>query len=385
MSRFISIITTAFLSACFVCCTQGELSSSDAVGLTLETENADYREDARFVHIEASGQWTISLKAVNEGDDISWAGLNKTEGRGNATVVMSYSYNGSEQPRSVNVCLSCGNQTVIKGFVQKGITRDEPEIIEVPGWMELPQQQPSLGYYNHSFRYDGKTYRNYSFGWSANNRLALWVAYPLCGFYSAKKVSRVDAWNFDPDVPVSQQANLTSSYRGSYDRGHQLPSADRLVCRDANAQTFYFTNMTPQRSTLNQNLWQQIEGTVNGWGNQSDTLYVVTGCVMSENPGTTTDASGNVCPLPQAYFKACLRYSRSGTQGWGGYTAIGIYVEHFGKYSSGTLSREMTMSITQLEDKLGYKLFVNLDKALGEDIAKKIKSQNPSDVKFWGI
>jgi hypothetical protein len=33
--------------------------------------------------------------------------------------------------------------------------------------MELPAlNDPDLGYYSHSFEMNGKTYRNYSFGWS---------------------------------------------------------------------------------------------------------------------------------------------------------------------------------------------------------------------------
>ena len=34
-----------------------------------------------------------------------------------------------------------------------------------------------------------------------------------------------------------------------YDRGHQLPSADRLTTKADNATTFYYTNITPQTGT----------------------------------------------------------------------------------------------------------------------------------------
>lgn len=373
------------LSVCGTSCSQTGSQPSGEVTLSLETENAGYKADGRFVYVGAPGEWSLSLVPVTEGDDISWASLSRTSGSGSAAVVLSYEYNGEETPRSLNVRLVSGSTTLTCGFVQKGISYEPEKPEKAPAWMELPEMTSSVTYYNHSFRYDGDSYRNYSFGWSAPNRLAFWVAYPLCGFYTAKKVGRVDAWNFDPDVPVSQQANLTRSYSGSYDRGHQLPSADRLVCSEANMQTFYFTNMTPQSSSLNQGLWGNIEGSVRGWSDKCDTVYVVTGCIMSDNPSVTSDAAGNKCPIPSAYFKGVLRYSRSGTQGWGGYTGIGIYVEHFKNYKSQNLSREMVMSLSELEKRIGYKLFVNLSDKIGEENAVKVKSQNPLDVGFWGL
>lgn len=367
------------------CTRTGSQEITGELDLALETENAGYKADGRFVYVGAPGEWRLSLSPLKDGDDISWASLNKTSGHGDATAVLSYEYNGSENPRSLNVNLSDGKSSVTRGFVQRGISYETEKPAEAPVWMELPEVTSSVVYYNHSFRYEGDTYRNYSFGWSAPNRLAFWVAYPLCGFYTAKKVGRQDDWNFDPNVPVSQQANLTKSYYGSYDRGHQLPSADRLVCREANAQTFYFTNMTPQGSTFNQNIWGAIEGTVRAWSESSDTLYVVTGCLMNDKPSVTSDAAGNMCPIPAAYFKGILRYSKAGTQGWGGYTGIGIYLEHFKTYSRMELTKDMVMSLSDLEKKLGYKLFVNLSDKLGEENAVKVKSQDPADIKFWGL
>lgn len=379
-----AILLTA-LSVCGTSCSQTGVNLAPEMTLSLETENAGYKADGRFVYVDAPGEWTLSLSPLKDGDDVSWASLNKTSGNGKAAVVLSYEYNGGENPRSLNVCLSDGRTTVTCGFVQRGISYEPVPPDKAPSWMELPEINSIVTYYNHSFRYNGESYRNYSIGWSAPNRLSLWVAYPLCGFYTAKKVSRQDDWNFDPNVPVSQQANLTRSYSGSYDRGHQLPSADRLVCREANAQTFYFTNMTPQSSTFNQGIWANIEGTVNGWSDKSDTLYVITGCLMKTSPSTTSDAAGNMCPIPAGYFKGVLRYSKSGTQGWGGYTGIGIYLEHFKNYRYPTLSKEMVMSLSDLEEIVGYELFVNLSDKIGEGNAKKVKSQNPVDVGFWGL
>ena len=47
-----------------------------------------------------------------------------------------------------------------------------------------------------------------------------------------------------------------------------------------NDQTFYYTNMSPQRNKFNTGVWLALEGQVQSWGRSctaSDTLYVVKG------------------------------------------------------------------------------------------------------------
>ena len=248
---------------------------------------------------------------------------------------------------------------------------------ELPPFLELPEQTSDLRCYSHSFTLGGATYRNYTFGWDSSRRLSRWVAYPLCGFYTKAGVKRTEAWGYDPDVPSDEQPELFFSYRGSYDRGHQLPSADRLVCREANAQTFYFTNITPQRDVLNQGLWNDIETRVRSWAASSDTLYVVSGCVGEM--ASVKDAAGNSCPVPEAYYKAILRYSKTS-----GFNGLGIYVGHAGTFPE-ALTGSMVMSLSELEGKLGYGLYVNLGEAVGEDEVRRIKSENPLSIRFWGI
>ena len=43
----------------------------------------------------------------------------------------------------------------------------------------------------------------------------------------------------------------------------------------------------------------------------------------------------------------------------------------------------MAISISELEAKLGFRLFDALDEALGEDTAGKVKKQDPKSVDWW--
>ena len=193
--------------------------------------------------------------------------------------------------------------------------------------------------------------------------------------------SRTDEWDYDPLVPREEQPVLFKAYKGGYDRGHQLPSADRLS-RAANEQTFYFTNMTPQLgSRFNQSIWENLEGKVRNWARAADTLYVVTGCVLDHTLGVAYDNNGKAVTVPGGYFKALLRYKQSSSIGFGGYVAAGFYLEH-NNYSDNVITDDMIMSIDELEEKTGIDFFVNLKDKL-PTLADRIEAQDPLSVGIW--
>jgi len=95
-----------------------------------------------------------------------------------------------------------------------------------------------------------------------------------------------------------------------YDRGHHIPSADRLASYDMNVQTFYYTNMTAQVAAMNQGIWNNLENMIRDRWVCSDTLYVVTGCVMTTasdpNVQWVNNSNGGKVAVPKAYFKVLL-------------------------------------------------------------------------------
>ncbi len=253
-----------------------------------------------------------------------------------------------------------------------------------PGWMEMPEIPAShdgYGVYTHDMTIGSTHIRNYSFYWDYQNLVAWWVAYPLNAWLVGTG-SRSDQWGLDPLLAEKYQPVLYNGFKGGpYDRGHQLPSADRLHY-SANVATFYFTNMTPQLSAFNQNIWANFENRVRSWGNGSDTLYVVTGCVPGKSTTKATDNEGKSVTVPEGYFKAVLRYKANSTFGFSDYAGCAVYLDHR-SYSETTVNKEMSMSIADLEKKLGYQFFVNLPAKVGAETATKIKSQDPKTVAWW--
>ena len=248
-------------------------------------------------------------------------------------------------------------------------------------WMELPAtDNDAYGYYSHSFSMKDKVYRNYSFAWSQDDLVSVWVAYPLNKTYTDKVVDRTDAFKYDPILGKDKSSNPGSGYAGDYARGHQLPSADRLCSREANEQTFYGTNIVPQLNEHNEKIWSNLENKVRTVANASDTTYVVTGCTVADATEFSTDTDGKKITIPTAFFKAVLVYKKGADQEW---TSAGFFTEHK-KYSSNDL-KPISMTIDELEEKTGLDFFVNLAGKIGKEKADAIETQVPAESSVWGL
>lgn len=324
-----------------------------------------------FVSVSAEGPWTLSVQY--EGEQQDWITLSRTSGTGSTnSVILSYTQNSADDPRSALITGQFGGSSMSVRLVQTGkLAQVEggegtelPEWPDYPGlksdvvrgWMELPAvtEDEGCAWIYHDMTVSGNAVRNYSMYYDAGNMLARWVAYPMHSSLVGSG-DRTDDWEqTDPKVPAEYQPYTRQGWgKSGYDRGHQIPSADRLRL-DANRATFYPTNMTVQSSSLNQGLWKNLESKVRVWMNSFDTLYVVSGCVPSQND-FHRDRGGNEVNVPDAYFKALLGYSISPES----YAGIAFYFSN-GDPGQQNPTRDMAISISDLEHFLGIDLFVNL-------------------------
>ena len=200
------------------------------------------------------------------------------------------------------------------------------------------------------------------------------MAYPLCAGNMGTG-SRTDSFALDPLLARDQQQYNPYAYKagnaGAYDRGHQIPSADRLDWR-VNLETFFGTNMTPQDPGLNSNAWAVLEQKVRDWAQKSDTLYVVSGCTVAGSDKYVLDSDSKKVTVPTGYYKALLRLSK------GSYTGLGIYFDNEPNFAT-SIQKNMVMSLDDLEKKVGVDFFVNLP----ADTQKSVEAQNPADESWW--
>lgn len=348
--------------------------SSASVSVTLKNATGDCDKGSVFVVANCISQWELEL---DFGENDPWATLSHTSGTGyKSNILLSYEENTTGESRSLSIILTSGNKKSETVFTQNSTQQEKHDYgadFTDCGWLELPETKAGDGleWFCHHFNYNGVTKRNYSFYYSYDDYVSLWVAYPL----NASLIDsggRSDAWAYDPLIPVHLQINIVDGGISGYDRGHQLPSADRLS-KEANPQTFYSTNMTPQRSKFNQNIWAGVEGKVRNWARdgKADTLYVVTGCTIKGSTKKAIDRSGHSVTVPTSYWKACLKRTSSG------WTACGIWLDHY--TSASYITRDDLFSIDELENKIGIDLFVNLPAKIGDSQAALVESTEPSE------
>lgn len=355
--------------------------SSASVSVTLKNATGDCDKGSVFVVANCISQWELEL---DFGENDPWATLSHTSGQGyKSNIQLFYEANTTGESRSLSIILTSGNKKSETVFTQNSTQQEKHDYgadVTDCGWLELPETKADDGleWFCHHFNYNGVTKRNYSFYYSYADYVSLWVAYPLNASLIGSG-SRSDAWAYDPLIPDHLQINIVDGGIPGYDRGHQLPSADRLS-KEANPQTFYSTNMTPQiGKKFNQTIWASVEGIIRNWAKdgKADTLYVVTGCTVKDSKTKAYDRSGHSITVPTAYWKACLKYT---TSGW---TACGIWLEHTST-SASTITRNDLFSIDELENKIGIDLFVNLPAKIGDSQAALVESTEPSEL-AWPI
>lgn len=165
-------------------------------------------------------------------------------------------------------------------------------------WMGIPQSGDDPFTWNRVLRNPG-----FMLGWSDLRGNPLWVTYRLTQPPpEARRLPRPD--RFSADWRAFGLIDHDSYTRSGYDRGHLAPNhaMARIYGSDAQWASFRMTNISPQRSALNQGVWQRLEyyelGTLAA---QFGEVWVTTGPVfIGERERLPTHP---LVEIPDAFYK----------------------------------------------------------------------------------
>ena len=212
---------------------------------------------------------------------------------------------------------------------------------------------------------------NYAIGYDARWHHPRWVAFRFDTETRPTRVKRSGKFTFDPLLAPSER--LTGqTYPGKvYDRGHLVASHDRVFSQEANEQTFYMSNMTPQVKQFNQKYWVALERLVQDLGRNNsfaDTLYIAKGGAIND-PNDFVEVltvEGKKVPVPRHNYMALLKV-KNGT-----YSSIGFWLENkdYGRAGKKEDMVKHAVTIAKLEELTGINFFHNLPDA----IEKRIES-----------
>lgn len=382
MQHIKKIALLLFIAVCFISCEKEDPIVSSA---KLDKDIVEYDNVAQFLAITSAEKWTITI-TYQEAGTTSWCNVSPSSGEGSRSdIVLSYSENNSYSDRIAEIIVTFPSKTIHLFLTQTGVYNPNPEddpsltpstLVSdaYQNWTELPayDSKSGLAFIYHNTFIKNKQVRNYSTCYDTLNRIARWVAYPLSYDYTGSE-SRSDAWGYNPKIPARCQPHLFRGFGvANYDRGHQLPSADRTVDKTTNAQTFYYTNMTAQNSTLNSGVWGELEGKIRDWRSSCDTIYVVTGPALTtkESPSIEyiKDNSGRNVAIPKAYFKVVLKFTKATNT----YKAIGFWFLN-GAPQTAYLTVNDACTVRSIETRTGIDFFANLPKDIQEKIETECK------------
>ena len=185
---------------------------------------------------------------------------------------------------------------------------------------------------------------------------AEWVIHLLTKDRVTGSFERID--NFRPDPRVTTGSASLADYKGSgYDRGHLAPAADMNWSENVMSESFFMSNMSPQKPGFNRGIWKSLESIIRTWAIENDEIYIVTGPVLSDNLSTI---GTNKVAIPAYYYKIILDYKEPEIKG------IGFVVPN---ESSKISLNKYAVTIDSIENLVGIDFFPVLE----ENIESKIE------------
>lgn len=164
------------------------------------------------------------------------------------------------------------------------------------------------------------THTGYSLLYNETHEQASWVAYELTEKETQKLYKRSDKFLVDPKVSTGTATDADYKESG-YDRGHLAPAADMGWSSITMAESFYYSNMSPQVPSFNRGIWKKLEEFVRTWAVENNSIYVVTGPVLSSGLKTI---GPNKVSVPNYYYKVILDYDEPAKK------AIGFILPNMG-------------------------------------------------------
>ena len=365
---------------------------------TLVAETVSSSTTTNKISTQGPSGITFEATIVSQGGDAEWCSfdLNKQVSSAGGNVGdPAYLYldkNNSDDDRTARI-----DVTYTNGYsTSLTLTQRAAGFIDYDrSWGEQPEYRSDDAYIYKTYYatfvsnqfFPGGKLRNYSVCYDVDRHISHWVAYPIFKkVYETPVFRRVNDFNYDPNdqlpvIPTRDQQYIGTGGNGrgygawGYNRGHMLPQASRYNNYEPNRMTYYGTNMMPQNSTLNKNIWASLEGKVRGWGGLQtyDTLYVVTGAAFKSTK-TIDNANGPIA-VPSHCWKVLLRQRGNQNRQISQFKADELKAIGFvftnDDAGAATSIESAVRSVKEIEELTGFKFFRNLDPA----VADAVKSQ----------
>jgi endonuclease G len=201
----------------------------------------------------------------------------------------------------------------------------------------------------------------------------LWVEYALTPLPenepSLKRPNR-----FETDWRSINRVSHDSYQQSGYDRGHMAPNyaISRLYGKEGQVDSFLMTNISPQKSKLNQRVWQRLEEVeIQHFAKRFGKVWVITGPVFN---GTIERLKSDwTVEIPDAFYKIYIAKPNPNAHP----IALGFVIPQTVKGKEPLM--QFVTSVDHIEAQTGLDFFPELDDKVEDAVEAKV------DPSIWNL
>ena len=196
---------------------------------------------------------------------------------------------------------------------------------------------------------------------------ALWVAYKLSS-QDLEGIARRTHEQFHADPAVKLGSAVPQDYTGSgFDRGHLCPAGDMTRTDEAMTETFYMSNMSPQRPACTRGIWKDLEEQVRLFAKRDGNIYICTGPLINKSNYKVIGANHeNQVAIPDAYYKVVLDLREPEIK------EIAFIVPNQGSNES---AEHFAVTVDEAERRSGLDFFPQMPDSLENALESKLKTE----------
>ena len=249
--------------------------------------------------------------------------------------------------------------TIKKATPSSPAKAERASITPLPKGSELPQLKRKRT--EQIIQHEG-----YTVSYNADYRIANWVAYVLTDKEArSDKAERQNKFVVDPLVKGASATNEDYTRTG-YDRGHLAPAGDMKWSEKAMRESFYLSNITPQKPGLNRGIWKELEEQIRLWARENGAVLIATGPVI---PDEELNRLGkNRVGVPRQFYKVLCMVVNNQLEG------VGFLFEN--RDYGTTPLRQMMVPIDSVEQVTGIDFFP----ALPDDEERQMEATVHTDL-----
>ena len=242
------------------------------------------------------------------------------------------------------------------------------------------QSMKTVGYPVFSKKLELIEHAGMVLGFDCEYKMASWVFHVLTPDVSSGTISRSNDFRLDDKSSCGsareadyflrkETSDGTFEFDGfGFDRGHLAPSADFRWSANALSESYYYSNMTPQRPEFNRESWASLEGLLRTIVDQEKKqLFVITGPILHAGL-PVIERSVNKLKIPEYHYKLVVDASAENPRGMAFVMPNKKCEERFSAY---------VISIDSLERLTGIDFFPEMNTEL------ETKIEQASDYTAW--